>query len=133
MWETTACFGDDHGWRPSGKAPGRTSKLMPATQTAQDRDHLLDRLENLRKIVPVFAEELANARRQSAQLRSENIKLLEQVRQLQRQHPPRAGVRAGSMAQQASARFTRRERSGGVAPHTPDADSQRRMAPLATG
>jgi len=133
MWETTACFGDDHGWRPSGKAPGCTSKLMPATQTAQDRDHLLDRLENLRKIVPVFAEELANARRQSAQLRSENIRLLEQVRQLQRRHPPRAGVRAGSRAQQASARFTRRERSGGVAPHTPDAESQRRMAPLATG
>ncbi len=36
-------------------ARGCTSKLMAATETAQDRDHLLDSLQNLRKIVPVLA------------------------------------------------------------------------------
>ena len=50
-----------------------------------DREHLIDRLLSLRVIVPVFAEELANSRRQSAGLRLENRGLLEQVRQLQRQ------------------------------------------------
>lgn len=48
-----------------------------------DRDHLLERLQNLRKVLPVFATELASARRQAAQLRMENQRLLERVRQLQ--------------------------------------------------
>ncbi len=47
-----------------------------------DRDHLIDRLQHLRAIVPVFAQELASARRQAAQLRVENGRLLEEVRRL---------------------------------------------------
>jgi hypothetical protein len=50
-----------------------------------DPDQPLDRLRNLRVIVPVFAEELASARRQAAQLRLENGRLVEQVRRLQHQ------------------------------------------------
>ena len=53
---------------------------------AADRDHLLDRLEELRTIVPVFAHELASARRQTAALRLENSRLLERIRELQRKH-----------------------------------------------
>jgi hypothetical protein len=53
---------------------------------AADRDHLLERLENLRTIVPVFAHELASARRQTAALRFENSRLLERIRELQRKH-----------------------------------------------
>lgn len=48
-----------------------------------DREQLLDRLHNLRAVLPVFAQELASARRQAARLRVENGKLLEQVRELQ--------------------------------------------------
>jgi hypothetical protein len=50
-----------------------------------DREHLIDRLQNLRAIVPVFAQELASARRQEARLRLDIARLAEQVRQLQRQ------------------------------------------------
>jgi hypothetical protein len=52
---------------------------------ASERDYLLDRLQNLRAILPVFAQELASARRQTARLRLENASLTEQVRELQRQ------------------------------------------------
>ncbi len=51
---------------------------------ADDRAHLLDRLQNLRTIVPVFAEELASARRTTARLRVENHRLLDQVRDFER-------------------------------------------------
>jgi len=51
---------------------------------ASEREHLLDRLQNLRAILPVFAQELASARRQTARLRLENAVLTEQVRELQR-------------------------------------------------
>lgn len=50
-----------------------------------DRDHLLDRLTHLRAIVPVFAQELASARRTAAALRVENRRLLERIRELQAQ------------------------------------------------
>ncbi len=50
-----------------------------------DRDHLLDRLAHLRGILPVFAQELASARRQAAALRVENRGLLEEVRRLRAQ------------------------------------------------
>lgn len=53
-------------------------------QVEAGREQLLDRLQNLRAILPLFAEELANARRQSARLRVENGELLDQVRRLQR-------------------------------------------------
>lgn len=55
----------------------------------EHRDHLLERLHHLRTIVPVFAEELANARRESARLRVENRRLLNEVQRLQRER--RAG------------------------------------------
>jgi hypothetical protein len=48
------------------------------------RAEAIDRLEHLRSVVPVFAQELASARRQADWLRAENGWLLEQVRQLQR-------------------------------------------------
>ena len=63
-----------------------------------DREHLIDRLLSLRVIVPVFAEELANSRRQSARLRLENRSLLEQVRQLKRQRLDASDSRAGGDA-----------------------------------
>ena len=55
---------------------------------ASERDYLLDRLQNLRAILPVFAQELASARRQTARLRLENASLTEQVRELRRQRVP---------------------------------------------
>jgi len=48
------------------------------------RAEAIDRLEHLRSVVPVFAQELVSARRQAARLRAENGWLIEQVRQLQR-------------------------------------------------
>jgi hypothetical protein len=42
---------------------------MPAdTDRAREREHLLDRLHNLRVIVPVLAQELASARGRAAHL-----------------------------------------------------------------
>jgi hypothetical protein len=63
-----------------------------------DSDHLLERVQDLRTIVPVFTEELASARRQAAPLRVHNTRLLEQVRELQRarralRRAPRARAR----------------------------------------
>jgi len=52
---------------------------------AIDRAQLLDRLQSLRSILPVFAQDLAGARRQVATLRLENSRLLERVRALQRE------------------------------------------------
>jgi phage shock protein A len=54
--------------------------------TEIDRDQLLDRLQHLRTILPVFAQELATARRHAAQLRRDNRRLLEEVHRLQREH-----------------------------------------------
>ena len=51
------------------------------------RDHLLERLHHLRTIVPVFAQELASARRQSAQLRLENRRLAQELQRLRRESP----------------------------------------------
>lgn len=50
-----------------------------------EREQLLDRLAQLRAILPAFAEELATARRQTAALRVENRGLLAEVRRLRRQ------------------------------------------------
>ena len=72
-------------------SPERSSRRigpLPVSTHAVDRDHLLDRLHNLRMIVPVFAQELASARRQAAALRVENRKLRERVQQLQRAYGP---------------------------------------------
>jgi hypothetical protein len=58
-----------------------------------DREHLLERLQHLRGILPVFAQELASARRQAAALRVENRGLLEEVRRLRARD--RRGVSTG--------------------------------------
>jgi hypothetical protein len=49
---------------------------------AWERDQMLDRLRNLRRVLPVLAQEMAAARRQAARLRTDNRRLSEQVRQL---------------------------------------------------
>ncbi len=59
--------------------------MSSATEQASERDYLLERLQNLRAVLPVFAQELASARRQAAQLRLENAGLTEQLRGLQHQ------------------------------------------------
>jgi hypothetical protein len=73
--------------RPRGERFAREAQrdergsLQPAQR---DREHLQARLENLRTVVPVFAQELAVARRQAAALRLENRRLLERISELQR-------------------------------------------------
>ncbi len=52
---------------------------------ANERDHLLERLHRLRTILPVFAQEVANSRRQAAALRVENRGLVDEVRRLRRE------------------------------------------------
>jgi hypothetical protein len=71
---------------------------------ASERDYLLDRLQNLRAILPVFAQELASARRQTARLRLENASLTEQVRELQRQRVPVSHTRLDRRTQAAARR-----------------------------
>lgn len=66
-------------------ATGSLTNLHPAADPI-DREHLLDRLHRLRGILPIFAQELASARRQAAALRVENRGLLEEVRRLRAQH-----------------------------------------------
>ena len=56
----------------------------PEGHAPSEHEHVLDRLQNLRAIVPVFAQELASARRQAAELRRENNRLLQRIRELQR-------------------------------------------------
>jgi len=46
------------------------------------RDQLHERLKNLSTILPVFAQELAAARRQAAELRVENARLLAELARL---------------------------------------------------
>lgn len=67
------------------RAVGRVAPVREETLATADseRDQLLDRLSNLRTILPVFATELAAARRLAAQLRAENHRLTEQVQRLQ--------------------------------------------------
>jgi hypothetical protein len=73
----------------SGRAGRRTEPIRtPAASrpNGDDREHLLDRLQDLRTIVPVFAHELASTRRETAALRLENSRLFERIRELQRKH-----------------------------------------------
>jgi len=63
-----------------GTQPGRSHTSQAE---AIERDQLLDRLRHLRKILPVFAEEMASARREAARLRVKNSRLLEQVGRLE--------------------------------------------------
>ncbi len=65
--------GDRLRFRPHGAAE------------AIDREHLLDRLQYLRGVVPHFAQGLASARTRPAAPRVENRGLLEEVRRLRKE------------------------------------------------
>lgn len=55
------------------------------TTEISDRDQMLDRLRNLRRVLPVLAQEMAAARRQATKLRNDNRRLADQVRQLRQE------------------------------------------------
>ncbi len=71
---------------------------MSRESDVPDRDHLIDRLQHLRTIVPVFAQELASARRQAVRLRAENDRLLAEVRRLQLRSSATEEIRPGKLA-----------------------------------
>jgi predicted nuclease with TOPRIM domain len=54
----------------------------PTEWEARDREQLLERLNKLCAILPIFARELANARREAARLRVQNRRLTEQIEKL---------------------------------------------------
>jgi hypothetical protein len=54
-----------------------------------EREHVLDRLIQLRAILPATAQELAGARRQAAALRMQNRRLAAEVRRMQRRNAMR--------------------------------------------
>jgi hypothetical protein len=56
--------------------------IKGATEHVVNRDHLIERLNQLRTILPVFAQELESSRRQAAALRVENRGLIDEVRRL---------------------------------------------------
>jgi hypothetical protein len=70
--------------------------MSPPGRLDPDREQLLDRLRNLRSILPVFAQEVASARRATARPRKENGRLREQVRQLQHRRAAGNGTREGA-------------------------------------
>lgn len=63
-------------------APLARRSSREAVTEAWERDQLLDRLRSLRRVLPVLAQEMAAARRQAAQLRIDNRRLTDQVREL---------------------------------------------------
>jgi hypothetical protein len=69
---------------PRGSADPESNGSRPRIRSYPSRAEAIDRLERLRSVVPVFAQEVVSARRQAAGLRAENSWLMEQVRQLQR-------------------------------------------------
>lgn len=62
------------------------------------RAEAIGRLEQLRKVVPVFAHELVSARREAAQLRTENASLHEQLREGQGHPDPSSLAEAQTAA-----------------------------------
>ena len=70
---------------PRGPAAPVGNGSRPPIKSRTSRAEAIDRLERLRSVVPVFAQELISARRQAAQLRAENGWLIEQARQMQRE------------------------------------------------
>ncbi len=78
-----------------GAGNGPRGGARAAAETI-DREHLLNRLQHLRGILPIFAEELASARRQSAALRVENRGLLEEVRRLRREREHGSAARGSA-------------------------------------
>lgn len=74
-------------------APDHSLQALRMGPDAWERDQMLDRLHSLRRVLPVLAQEMAAARRQTARLRTDNRRLTEQVRQLRatleaREHKP---------------------------------------------
>ncbi len=73
--------------RPQLAGINAAASRLAAHQTgseAWERDQMLDRLQNLRRVLPALAQEMAAARRQAARLRIDNRRLSEQVRQLRK-------------------------------------------------
>ena len=70
---------------PRGPAAPVGNGSWPPIKSRTSRAEAIDRLERLRSVVPVFAQELISARRQAAQLRAENGWLIEQARQMRRE------------------------------------------------
>ncbi len=69
----------------STAAPRRAAPRRKPTTDALDRDALLDRLHQLRAVLPVFAQEVADVRRAAAKLRVNNRRLLDEVHRLQKE------------------------------------------------
>lgn len=69
---------------PSAPVALNGNGSRPSGRSDPSRDEAISRLEALRSVMPVFAQELVSARRQAAWLRAENSWLIEQVRLLQR-------------------------------------------------
>jgi predicted nuclease with TOPRIM domain len=76
------------------KSRGRHSTGARPQHEALDREELLDRLHQLRMILPAFAQELAGVRRVAAQLRRDNRRLLEEVQRLRREERTGAPARS---------------------------------------
>ncbi len=86
-----------------------------AEAASSERDRPLERLHNLRTILPVMAAELASARRQAAQLLVENRRLKEQLR---RAHGDGRDARASATVhRRLAAKLAREGRAG--APYRP--------------
>jgi hypothetical protein len=68
---------------PSRAARTHTTGARPTE--ALDRDALLERLHQLRAVLPAFAQELADVRRTAAKLRVDNRRLLAEVHRLQKE------------------------------------------------
>lgn len=73
------------GTHTTGAPAVRAGTADPHTTEALDRDALLDRLHQLRKVLPAFAQELADVRRAAAKLRVDNRRLLDEVHRLQKE------------------------------------------------
>ncbi len=90
----------------SDAAPAREDE--PQTpDTAVEHERLLEHLVGARGILTAYAEDLANIRRQTAELRVKNRKMLEQVRELQTRPSARNSPRS-SKSNAASRPTTRR-------------------------
>jgi hypothetical protein len=76
--------------RRGERITGEAQRENEHSSQQADHEQLSGRLENLRAIVPVFAQELAVARRQAAALRLENRRLAERIRELQRRNGARS-------------------------------------------
>ncbi len=79
--------------RTSGGRPAGAGTTGARPTEALDRDALLDRLHQLRAVLPVFAQELADVRRAAAKLRVDNRRLLAEVHRLQKERGEKASKR----------------------------------------